>query len=78
MSVVPLKTERAASNEAAVEMLEKALAEAKDGEIIAVGIAVVRPGGHVNCGHTSFDCAGMLLGATALLQSRLIANMEPS
>lgn len=75
--VVPLKTERASSNEAAILMLEDMLAQARAGEVVAVGIAVVRPGSHINCGFTDFDNAGLLLGAVALLQSRVLANMEP-
>ena len=75
--VVALKTERAASNEAAISLLETALTEAKNGDIVAVAIAVVRPTGHTNCAFTDFDNAGMLLGAVALLQSRLIVNIAP-
>jgi len=61
-----------------VSLLEKALAEAKEGYVAAIGLAIVRPSGHVNCAFTNFETAGMLLGAVALLQSRLIANMEPT
>lgn len=65
------------SSEAVVKLLEKILEEAKGGEIVAIGVAVVRPSSHVNCAFTDFDNAGLLMGATALLQSRLITNTEP-
>lgn len=77
MKVVALATERSRSNQQVIDQLEAALAEAKNGEIVGLGLAVVRPGNHVNCGFTDFDCAGLLLAAVALLQSRLHHNMSP-
>lgn len=77
MSVLPLKTERCESSQAAIILLEHILDEARNGEVVAVGVAVVRPGSHINCGFTDFDNAGLLIGASALLQARLIANMAP-
>lgn len=78
MTVVALKTERAAINEAAIELLEKALAEVRAGEIIAIGIAVVRADGSMNCGFTRSDVAAAMLGATTLLQHQVLMNLEAS
>lgn len=77
MSVVALETQRTRSNQQVIDQLETALAEAKNGEIMGLGLAIVRPGNHVNCGFTDFDVAGLLLAAVALLQARVMANMAP-
>jgi hypothetical protein len=75
--IVNFKGERQKSNEDVIHLLEQVLEEAKEGRIVAVGLAVVRPSSNVNCCFTDFDNAGLLMGAAAMLQARLIANLEP-
>lgn len=76
LTVIETGTDKAKAN--VVEYLEDALAQAKDGKIIAIGLAVVRPGGGINVGHTGTDrsALGSLLGAATLMAHRIVSRIE--
>lgn len=59
-----------------IETLEKVLEDAREGNVTAVGIAVVRPNGTVNTAFSQSDQAGALLGSVSLLQARMINAVE--
>lgn len=67
---------KAAHFKSAVETLEVALAQARAGEIASIAIAVVRPNGAVNTAFSATTEAARLMGAVALLQRRVIENVE--
>lgn len=76
LRVVKIVTNRTVAHAESIEMLEQALEEARSGEIVALGLAVVRPGGQINCGFSSSRPAGLLLGAIALLNQHAINRLE--
>jgi hypothetical protein len=71
-----LETERAKIQRTVIQTLEDALAQAREGDITAVSIAVVRPNGAVNCSRSETDDVGRLLGAMSLAQSRMHRDIE--
>lgn len=73
--VVPLATEREACRASVIQTLEAALADAREGRIIAVSISIVRPDGAANCSRSQTDDVARLLGAITLAQGRLLANL---
>lgn len=75
-NLVLLETERAACCNSVIETLEEALAEARAGQIIAVGIAVVRPNGSINSSRSQTDNVAPLLGAMVLAQTRFTKAIE--
>lgn len=71
-----LDTEREQCIRNSIETLESALEEARAGRVVAVAIAVLRPKGEINVGHSDTADVGRLLGAISLLQWRLLNNLE--
>lgn len=71
-----IETDRAACRASAVETLEAALADARDGRVVAVAVAVVRPQGGVNVAWSRSDDLGRLLGAASVLQHKLAASQS--
>lgn len=65
-----------ADKQAAIDTLEEALAEAKDGRIQAVAIAAVRPGFAINTAWSTNNCIAPMLGAVLLLQNRLARALD--
>lgn len=74
--LVQLHTGRTAQQEDAIRKLAIALDEARNGDIIAVGIVAVRPGLHANVCFSDCDNSAILLGGAAMLQHRIYENME--
>jgi len=72
MSVISLTTSTVTTQQDAIEKLEYALAQAKDGRIACVGIAIVTSDGGIDTIWSRCHLAGSLIGAIALLQHRLI------
>lgn len=70
-----IETDRAAIQAEVVGLLEETLAEARDGGIVAVGIAKVRPDGAVSTARSRSDNVALLAGSTALLHHRLLRDM---
>lgn len=58
------------------EILEETLQEVRDGDIAQVAIALVRPDGSLDAYWVETDEAAKLLGAVALLQYRLVAEVD--
>lgn len=71
-----IETYRSECVASVVAMLEQALEEAKSGQVIAAGLAVVRPDCAINTAFSKSDNVGPLLGACTLLSSRVLANIE--
>ena len=67
MSVVELKTRPIKVNEDVVARLEEALAQAREGNIAAVGIAVVHSDGAISRSWSESDSFGLLLGSVSRL-----------
>lgn len=63
--IVVLETDRSVVIADVIETLEKALAQARTGDIAAVALAVVRPDGSVSTSRSRSDDVGRLLGALA-------------
>ena len=74
--IVELKTEPAQRVDEVISTLARALDEARAGDVVAVGMFVVRPDGHANCCFTNHFNATAMLGGVSLLQARLMANIE--
>ena len=65
------------SSKDAVEVIESALREAKNGKVTSVAIALVRTDGAIGTRiPESIDNIGLLLGAVSLLQYRLMKDIE--
>ena len=82
LKVVPFKprpkTNKELEDQAdATATLKEVLAEAEAGNVNAVSIAIVRPGGGITSTNSGGDLGG-LLGALALAQYRLLAGAEDS
>jgi hypothetical protein len=58
----------------AVDILEQLLKEAKEGNIIAVGAAIVRPNGYVCSATSETEHVAQMLGAMELLKYRFISE----
>jgi hypothetical protein len=71
-----LETSREVHRKSTIETIEEALRQAKAGEVIAVGIAVVRPLGSINTAFSDTDNCAALIGAAALLQHRIVVATE--
>lgn len=77
MKLHVLQTYRDKVKQSVVETLEAALQQAKDGDIVAVGVAILRPNGAANAGFSDSDnCVG-LLGAVEILRNRVLKGIEP-
>ena len=59
------------AKEDVIQRLEWALAEAREGNIVAIGLAWTTSDGGVNAGFSRVENAGALMGACALLQYRI-------
>lgn len=76
MTVHVLETERDIVKQSVIETLETTLEQARAGDVVAVGIAVLRPSGAGNAGFSDSDnCIG-LLGAVEILRHRLLNSIE--
>lgn len=64
------------SKQSAIKTLEEALRQAKAGDVISVGIAVVRPSGSINASRSDTHDVGRLLGAISLLHHRTLTDTE--
>lgn len=73
--ILSLITERDVCRSSVIETIEKALQQAKDGEILAVGLAVVRPDHAVCTSWSQTDVVGTLLGAVTLLQKKMVDQL---
>lgn len=75
-----LKTERSECIEDAINTLETALQEAREGRVVAVAVAVIRPDGAGNGAFSQTDDVMRLLGSMSMLQHRLLmaAEAEPN
>lgn len=71
---VKLVTRPQLALEDVIERLESALAMAREGHIIGVGVAYVTDDGAIGTGYSRCEQAGMLMGAVALLQHRLCSD----
>jgi len=71
-----LETEQDLDRKSVVETLEFALAEAKDGLIRGVALAVVRPDLALNTSWSDSNSAAPLVGAVALLQKRIVESLD--
>lgn len=74
--IAVLETDRAACVADAVATLEEALRQAREGEVIAVAVVVVRPNLATSSTHSRTDNLPTLIGGTALLSARLIASAD--
>lgn len=76
MAIVALKTGRDECVQSVIDTLEECLADAKDGRIVAVALAVVRPDGSINTSRSISDDVGRLLGAMSLAQARMTRQVD--
>jgi hypothetical protein len=74
--VVELETYPAAVQRSVIDTLETALAEAREGKVAAVALALVRPSGAINTSRSECDDVGRLLGAMALSQARMCSSID--
>jgi hypothetical protein len=71
-----LDTRRSECRRSVVATLEKALEQAKDGEVVAVALAVVRPDMTTETAWSEVDALSALIGGVARLSVKLIATVE--
>lgn len=71
-----LKTLLDSDKESVVELLETALKEARAGDIQAIALAVVRPSSALNTAWSDNSSVAPMLGATLLLQHRLMRRLD--
>jgi translation elongation factor EF-1alpha len=76
LKLLKFKSHRDRARLSSIETLQEALRQAKQGDVVAVGIAVVRPTGAVNCSRSETDDVARLLGAVALLNHRTLVATE--
>lgn len=74
--IVSLKTFAAQTNEATIEILRDYLGQAERGEIVAVAIAAVAPGGASRTQASASDNFQGLLGAMLILQYRMLTESK--
>lgn len=72
--VVVLETERATCRASVVERLEEALEAAREGKIVAVGIAGVAPDGGGICSQSDCENVTTLIGAVEILRARMLRS----
>jgi hypothetical protein len=75
-NIVELKSRPTQVIESVVERLEEALAEAREGTITAVAIAVVNSDGSTSHSWSEADDFGKLMGAITRLQYRLNVKVD--
>ena len=71
-----LKTLLDSDKESVIETLEEALKQARAGDVQAITIAVVRPNGSLNTSWSNNSNVSPMLGATLLLQHRLMRQLD--
>lgn len=76
--LLKFKSHRDLARLSSIEALQEALRQAKQGDVVAVGIAVVRPNGAINTSRSDTDDVARLLGAISLLQHRTLSATENS
>lgn len=74
-TVVPLNTQREQCKQSAVGVLEHALEQARNGEIVSVAVAIVRPNGAASSMHSDTDCLPALIGAANVSLHRLMEDV---
>jgi hypothetical protein len=67
-----VETRPAVVHKSVVETIEAVLAEAKEGRIVAVALAVVRPDMATNRSWSETDCLPALIGGTAILMQQMM------
>jgi hypothetical protein len=71
-----VRTIKTEINESVIEVLDALMASAKEGKIVAIGAAVIRPDGCMNSTFSQSDNAAQLLGAIQLLSYRVLESLE--
>jgi hypothetical protein len=71
-----VRTVQTEINESVIEVMEKLMEEAKEGKIVAIAAAVIRPDGCMNSTFSQSDNAALLLGAIQLLSFRVLESLE--
>lgn len=71
MNLTVLKTENERAKESVLEILEIAGEQTREGKIVAVAVAVLRPDGSSNCMWSNTNSAVALAGAVAVLNHRM-------
>ncbi len=75
MSVVQFKTKEEEQREEVIRLLEKRLEDARNGEVVGVGIALVYANGSIDSSFRTNSCP-MLLGALARLMAHVNTDMD--
>jgi len=75
-NVMLFPTQRIVSQESAVELLERYLERARNGELVAVGIAAVRDDGRAQYAHSEPENALSLIGAIKLLETYVALSLD--
>jgi hypothetical protein len=71
-----VRTVKTEIDESVIEVLDALMNDAKEGKIVAIAAAVIRPDGCMNCTYSQTDNAAYLLGAIQLLSSRILKSLE--
>jgi hypothetical protein len=71
MQIVKLKTIKDECNQEVIDKLEEALDDARNGDITAIGLALVHRDNSISIDHSGAERAGLLLGACAHLLHRI-------
>ncbi len=71
-----IETAQDLDRKSVIETLEAALAEAKEGLVRGVALAMVRPDLALNTSWSDSNAAAPLVGAVALLQKRIVESLD--
>ncbi|MDB5620519.1 hypothetical protein [Tardiphaga sp.] len=71
-----IETAQDLDRKSVIETLEAALAEAREGLIRGVALAVVRPDLALNTSWSDSNAAAPLVGAVAVLQKRIVESLD--